>query len=316
MNRHTINIRINASATPISSKTVNGRQFMVAPVVPIIVGVHNGSGGPLFYPAEVLSAYARGLSGKPLTLGHPMIGNSPAAVGASPDIFHQYVIGNFHNATFAQNKVKGSVWFDVELTRQKAPRLLERLKRGEQIEVSTGLFSDDEPTTGTWNGEQYQAVVRHIQWDHLAVLPDERGACSLQDGCGIRANTQNPMESFDTSRWLQINAKKIKEMTTMQNTNKIEVLEMPEPYFNAKPSSLELVRAQLVATWGSEAAVSKLQAMTKAEVEEAAHNYIGAAGAYRANAGECCQQSQIVNLKPEKVEAMPLPDYKGVTHGR
>ena len=43
-----------------------------------------------------------------------------------------------------------------------------------------------------WNGEEYSEVLRNYRPDHLAILPDLVGACSLDDGAGfLRLNASN-----------------------------------------------------------------------------------------------------------------------------
>jgi hypothetical protein len=56
------------------------------------------------------------------------------------------------------------------------------------MEVSTGLFSNLEMVSGKYEGVPYNAIVRHIRPDHLALLPNEVGACSIDDGCGTMRN--------------------------------------------------------------------------------------------------------------------------------
>ena len=60
-------------------------------------------------------------------------------------------------------------------------------KRGEMMEVSTGLFSEIEPKPGVFKGRHYKGVVRNLRPDHLAILPDSIGACSIADGAGAHA---------------------------------------------------------------------------------------------------------------------------------
>ena len=56
--------------------------------------------------------------------------------------------------------------------------------------MSTGLYVDRDETPGTCpkSGRPYDAVARNYRPDHLAILPDQRGACSNEDGCGIVMN--------------------------------------------------------------------------------------------------------------------------------
>ena len=57
-------------------------------------------------------------------------------------------------------------------------------------EVSTGYdIQSAESTTGRYNGQTYDAAQRGINLDHLAILPEAEGDCSVENGCGIgRAN--------------------------------------------------------------------------------------------------------------------------------
>jgi len=67
------------------------------------------------------------------------------------------------------------------------------------IEVSVGVFSDEEVEQGEWNGEQYMAIAKGLRPDHLAILPDMIGACSIEDGCGIRLNSNKKKGGDDMS---------------------------------------------------------------------------------------------------------------------
>lgn len=55
---------------------------------------------------------------------------------------------------------------------------------GPLLEVSTAYFFTPEETSGTFNGTEYDGVQRNLRPDHLALLPHEKGECSVADGCG------------------------------------------------------------------------------------------------------------------------------------
>jgi hypothetical protein len=52
------------------------------------------------------------------------------------------------------------------------------------------LFTDNEtaPPGASHLGRPYNFVARNYRPDHLAILPDQRGACSIEDGCGLNTN--------------------------------------------------------------------------------------------------------------------------------
>jgi hypothetical protein len=53
----------------------------------------------------------------------------------------------------------------------------------------------DDGQAGQWNSEQYSASIVDMIPDHLALLPNSTGACSWDDGCGLRANAKEIMNS-------------------------------------------------------------------------------------------------------------------------
>jgi hypothetical protein len=96
--------------------------------------------------------------------------------------------------------LKAEAWIDEQRLLAVSPSTCERLKQGEVIEVSVGVFNEEEQREGNWNDEHYAAIARNHRPDHLALLPDDQGACSVEDGCGIRSNKkggQNEMSKKD-----------------------------------------------------------------------------------------------------------------------
>jgi hypothetical protein len=171
---------------------------------------------------EELRASVPQWNGKPVTVGHPMSGNSPVSAVSSPDIYERS-LGTVWNSRMEGDNLKASVYLHLQRTEQIAPQLLQALNSGRQIEISTGLFSRDQPSSGRWNNEEYVAVVRNIQPDHLAVLLDQQGACSWADGCGLRANSKNPVPTVNINDMLHYFGYR-KGETTMNN---VQVLELP-----------------------------------------------------------------------------------------
>lgn len=96
----------------------------------------------------------------------------------------------------------------------------------------------------------------------------------------------------------------------MQNTSKIEVLEMPQSCYSAKSSDVAIVRSNLVALHGNEVGTRRLQEMTAHEITTAANALVDNSGN-----GGCCQQSQIANIRPGTIEPLGLPDYRAFYKG-
>lgn len=172
-------------------ETLNGRPFLVAPVVMLVPGVLNGSGGKLLYRPEQVSRNPAGWNGFPLTAGHPTLNGKPVSA-RNPKVYNRYFLGHVFEAKFNQS-LQGEAWFDEEVTNRVDPRIIRALQVGMPIEVSTGLFlqADKAPEGAVYNGVAYDFDTKNYHPDHLAVLVDEKGACSIDDGCGVNRNSSH-----------------------------------------------------------------------------------------------------------------------------
>lgn len=157
------------------------RECVVAPVTLLVEGVLNGSRGPLYYPREEIKQNVIAWNGIPLTLGHPDLIMS----ARTPEILSQYQLGVVLNAEYAYRKLTAQAWFDVVACNRIDKRIIAKLERGEPIEVSTGILTHNELVDGVYNNKAYIGIARNYRPDHLAVLLDEYGACSVDDGCGV-----------------------------------------------------------------------------------------------------------------------------------
>lgn len=183
--------------------TLNGRDHYVVPMVLINPGVLNGSKGPLYYPPEEVHRDISQWNNMPLTLGHPYIESSPVSA-RSPNVLNQYSLGTVLNSRVSKlGKLAADGWFDIELTKQRAPQILKAIEQGKQIELSTGVFTDNilAANGSNHNGKPYTHIARNYKADHVAILLHEKGACSIQDGCGVLVDNTNK-EPTDNS-WSQ-----------------------------------------------------------------------------------------------------------------
>lgn len=185
----TFAITLNGADYQLRSETYMGKKHIVAPVVLMVPGVHCGSNGPILYTEEELSKFTCAWNGRPVPVFHPKEGDYFVSCN-SPQIIEQNSIGQIFNANFTDGKLRGEIWIDEEQAKRISPLALSYIRNGRPLDVSTGVFTDDEYVTGVWNGEEYTAIARNLRPDHLAVLPDQNGACSWADGCGVRANQE------------------------------------------------------------------------------------------------------------------------------
>ena len=172
-------------------ETLNGRDHLVAPVVLLRSGILHGSQGPLYYPPEEVSANFQAWNGVPLVIDHPKteIGHVSAK---APGVLGKQGVGELRYARIDNGNLKGEAWVDEKRAQQVWPDLLNQLQAGNQVEVSTGLYTDNTPAHNgaQHNGQPYKQVARNYRPDHLAILPTATGACSVEDGCGLNVNRQ------------------------------------------------------------------------------------------------------------------------------
>ena len=167
-------------------ETFEGREHLVVPVVLIVEGVLNGA----FVPAEEFSKFADAWNGRPVPVYHPEEDGLPISANR-PDVLEARSVGHLFHAKVEGRKLKAEAWIDVQKAEDMGEGdLVRRLEAGEIMEVSTGYFADGEPQQGIADGQRYEEIHRNIRPDHLALLPDQVGACSVADGCGVRANSE------------------------------------------------------------------------------------------------------------------------------
>lgn len=162
---------------------IGPHEYVVVPVTMIVPGVLVGNRGPIFYSADENKRDPMAWNHIPLTDDHPTQNVSARSAAVLKDKW----LGILLNAhADANGSLKGEAWFDVKATEKARPGYIRRIENGEKIELSTGLGMDavDQPGT-TNNGQSYGLVATNYRPDHLAILFDKPGACSLRDGCGV-----------------------------------------------------------------------------------------------------------------------------------
>lgn len=166
---------------------MHGERMMVVPMVMMKEGVWAGSDGPLLYTGKHLANSCPSWNNKPVVIKHPKVGGRPTSAGR-PEVLEETEVGRVLNAHYS-DKQRAEAWLNEKMLIQKAPEVYDRIIRGQKVEVSTGLFVDQKPRRGSYGGKSFGAVACNHRPDHLAILPDEEGACSIADGAGLLANS-------------------------------------------------------------------------------------------------------------------------------
>jgi hypothetical protein len=176
---------------PVSRKKHQGKEHLVVPVVMMVEGVHIGSFGPLFHSIDELGKFPESWNGRPVVINHPSIGGQYVSAN-DPEIMDKQTVGYIYNTCVKDGKkLAAEAWIDEEKLRLLSEEILTQIQAGIPLEVSLGMFLEEELTPGDWNEEHYESIARNLRPDHLALLPGAVGACSLIDGCGLGVNKNN-----------------------------------------------------------------------------------------------------------------------------
>jgi len=186
----TIQRYINTNSSyHIRTQQLQGRDNIIVPVVMMVEGVHSGSGGAVLHTAEELGKIAGAWNGIPVVINHPKQNGANVSAN-SPEVLEQSVVGKIFNAHMDGVKLKAECWIETDLISNISSETLAMIRNGNNIDVSVGIFSEDIDETGEFQGLTYEHIATNYRPDHLALLPEDTGACSWAEGCGIRLNKQ------------------------------------------------------------------------------------------------------------------------------
>ncbi len=194
----------NLALSKVQKRTLAGRSYLVAPVAMIVEGVFAANKGPIFYDEANISKSVASWNHKPITVGHPKR-NGEYVSGCLPESIEEFGVGMILNTSWnpKTKKLRAEAWFDESRLGivPGAARIASALNKQEPMEVSTGLFVDRETSAGTYRGKQYIGKATNYRPDHLAVVIDGVGACSMNDGAGLLVNKQaDPPKLVDPDR--------------------------------------------------------------------------------------------------------------------
>lgn len=172
-------------------ETLGGIPHLVAGIIPLAEGVHNG----IYYNRYAITAQPHIWNGIPVVINHPLADGIPTSAN-SPEQLDAHSVGRMFKTEAEDTRLKAEVWLDIAELDEKAPGLKEKIIAGENIEVSCSIYCDLEEWPGEFDGEAYTSSIYSLIPDHQALLPDSIGACSFEDGCGIRANSKSESHIF------------------------------------------------------------------------------------------------------------------------
>lgn len=172
----------------VRTEYLGGQEYLVAEATSIVPGVLPGSKGSLYYPPDQIENSTSQWDDIPLVVYHP-IHNGQHVSAKFPGILEKQGVGFIRKSQY-KGKLQHECWFNANDTKRVDRRVYDNLRNRKPIELSTGLFTENEeaPIGANWQGRSYTHIARNYKPDHLAILPDQVGACSLNDGCGVLIN--------------------------------------------------------------------------------------------------------------------------------
>lgn len=220
-------IRVNMKSTVANAsirreRDESGRQVIVVPSATLPDNVVMNGG---LYPAEEIAKSYATLEGTPAPLGHPQI-KGQYVNATHPSAINGFWIGAYNTNVRRENgRVLLDKVIDIEVAErtESGRRVIDAINAGQPIHTSTGLLCERVPAPKGAAG--YTWIATNMQFDHDAILLDEAGAATPEQGVGMMVNG-NAVEVI--------------------TANVAEAVLTPEASFEAKR---ERIRAALPKSW-------------------------------------------------------------------
>lgn len=188
-----VNIRSVANAAKVRKETRNGRAVIVVPSATLPDNViMNG----ILYPAEEIEKSFMGLERTPAPLGHPIVNGKLISARDPEGINVGYIGAHNENVRREGGRVLMDKVIDVEVANRCAggKAVLAAIEAGGPIHTSTGLLAKLSPVA---NATTHKQVARAYAFDHDAILLDEPGAATPDQGVGMLVNADGTSEDIE-----------------------------------------------------------------------------------------------------------------------
>jgi hypothetical protein len=188
-----VNIRSVANTAKVRKEKRNGRDVIIVPsaTLPDDI-VMNG----IRYKADEIAKSFSTLNKTPAPYGHPRINGKFVSARDPEGINLGWIGAHNENARQENGRVFLDKVIDVEVANrtEDGKAVLAAIEAGEPVHTSTGLLCELEPVEGE---EGVRANARNLYFDHDAILLNEEGAATPEQGVGMLVNANGEQEEID-----------------------------------------------------------------------------------------------------------------------
>lgn len=179
-----VNVRTLVNNAAIRQEVRNGRQVMIIPSATLPDNVIMNGG---LYPADEIAKSFHTLEGTLAPMGHPKVNGSYVSV-----MHPQALAGEYQPFAWNEDVTRkdGRVYLnkvvDMENAQaaEKGRALLAAIEAGDPIHTSTGVMLNRREESG----DGYEWVAENMSFDHDAILLNEPGAATPEQGVGMMVN--------------------------------------------------------------------------------------------------------------------------------
>ncbi|MFI2852665.1 DUF2213 domain-containing protein [Klebsiella aerogenes] len=207
MKRNRVNVlTVVNSASNITTETIDGKpHIVVSGITPVVDDIVMNR--KLYPAAEIEKAYNT-LERNPMPLGHPKVDGKHVSARDVRAVNEYHVGAWLQNVSHEGGKVTGNMYVNRQYAEssEKGKRLINRLDEmlagtnSDPIHISTGLLYSGIAANGESKGKKYNEIATNMMFDHVAVLLDEPGAGTPEEGVGIFVNSEGDEQQVEVAR--------------------------------------------------------------------------------------------------------------------
>lgn len=189
-----VNLRAAVNAAAIRREVIDGDEHIILPSYTLPPNVVMNGG--LYMETEIDKAWPS-IEGTLAPIGHPYTVNENGEkqwISA----FHPIAINKFHGGVWNHSAKKaedGRIFVEKRINvpyaerTEAGRRLIEAINKGDPIHTSTGILLERQEAPAGVTG--YTWIARNMRLDHDAILLDEPGAATPEQGVGLMVNVSD-----------------------------------------------------------------------------------------------------------------------------